>query len=165
MANRGGAGILGLEVRRGIVAVIVSAPVCAPASAELLITIGTSQQRASMVLARIERQRWPVSTGRRNPATPTGSFRPHPSRTGTRGHTNSRRCSGHYSSVAAMRCTAPWSCTIPDIQRGTTACDDRRGRRLRRPLAQKSGRDEQEGDRAGQAAHTRRDDLSRVGER
>ena len=67
---------------------------------------------------------------------------------------------------AAMRCTAPWSCTISDIRRRTTACGGGgRGRRLRRPLAQKFGRDEREGDRRGQAAHTRRDDLSRVGER
>jgi len=42
-----------------------------------LITISTSQQGAATVLARTERQRWPVSTGRRGPATPTGSFRPH----------------------------------------------------------------------------------------
>ena len=48
----------------------------APAKAELLVNISKSQQRLSVVIDGAEAYRWPVSTGRRGHATPSGSFHP-----------------------------------------------------------------------------------------
>jgi hypothetical protein len=48
----------------------------APAKAELLVKISKSQQRLSVTIDGAEAYRWPVSTGRRGHATPTGSFHP-----------------------------------------------------------------------------------------
>jgi hypothetical protein len=48
----------------------------APAKAELLVNISKSQQRLSVMIDGAEAYRWPVSTGRRGHATPSGSFHP-----------------------------------------------------------------------------------------
>lgn len=63
---------------RGIVITAFGAILClsAPVNAELLVNVSKSQQRLSVVIDGTEAYRWPVSTGARGHATPTGSFRP-----------------------------------------------------------------------------------------
>jgi hypothetical protein len=63
---------------RGIGIAALGALVClsAPAKADILVTISKSQQRLAVAVDGTEIYRWPVSTGRRGHATPTGSFHP-----------------------------------------------------------------------------------------
>jgi len=48
----------------------------APAKADIVVTISKTQQRMAVVVDGAELYRWPVSTGRRGFATPTGTFHP-----------------------------------------------------------------------------------------
>ncbi len=61
----------------GIMAVGALLCLCAPAKAELLVTVSKSQQRLAVVIDGTEVARWPVSTGVRGHVTPSGVFRPH----------------------------------------------------------------------------------------
>jgi hypothetical protein len=63
---------------RGIGIAALGALVClsAPAKADILVTISKSQQRLAVAVDGSEIYRWPVSTGRRGHATPSGSFHP-----------------------------------------------------------------------------------------
>ena len=47
-----------------------------PARADIVVTISKSQQRLAVMVNGAEAYRWPVSTGARRYATPTGVFRP-----------------------------------------------------------------------------------------
>jgi hypothetical protein len=48
----------------------------APIKAEVVVNISKSQQRLAVVVDGAEAYRWPISSGRRGFATPSGSFRP-----------------------------------------------------------------------------------------
>ncbi|MGN6569897.1 MAG: L,D-transpeptidase [Pseudolabrys sp.] len=65
-------------MRRGLFAAAAAASlfVCASARAELVVNISKSQQRVAVIVDGAEAYRWPVSTGRRGYATPTGVFHP-----------------------------------------------------------------------------------------
>jgi hypothetical protein len=58
----------------GVLAVLLC--VTAAAKAEVVVNISKSQQRLSVVVDGAEAYRWPVSTGRRGHATPSGIFHP-----------------------------------------------------------------------------------------
>jgi hypothetical protein len=60
----------------GVGALGVLLCVTAAAKAEVVVNISKSQQRLSVVVDGAEAYRWPVSTGRRGHATPSGTFHP-----------------------------------------------------------------------------------------
>ena len=60
----------------GIAALGVALILSVPAKADILVSISKSQQRLAVVVDGKELYRWPVSTGRRGHATPTGAFHP-----------------------------------------------------------------------------------------
>lgn len=60
----------------GVAAVGAMLLVSAAAKADVLVTISKSQQRMSVAVDGAELYRWPVSTGRRGFATPSGNFHP-----------------------------------------------------------------------------------------
>jgi hypothetical protein len=67
----------GMDMRLiGVAAVGAMLLVSAAAKADLLVTISKSQQRMSVAVDGAELYRWPVSTGRRGFATPSGNFHP-----------------------------------------------------------------------------------------
>ncbi len=80
----------------GVVALGALLCLSAPARAELLVNISKSQQRLSVVVDGAEAYRWPVSTGRRGYATPSGSYRP-------------ERLERHWYSHEFYRSPMPWS--------------------------------------------------------
>lgn len=63
-------------MRVGIAALAAALILSAPAKADILVNISKSQQRLAVVVDGKELYRWPVSTGRRGHATPTGTFHP-----------------------------------------------------------------------------------------
>lgn len=65
-------------MRRGLVAVAAASSLlaCGAARAEVLVNISKSQQQLAVVVNGAEAYRWPVSTGRRGYATPSGVFHP-----------------------------------------------------------------------------------------
>jgi len=60
----------------GVAALAAALIVSVPAKADILVNISKSQQRAAVLVDGKEVYRWPVSTGRRGHATPTGTFHP-----------------------------------------------------------------------------------------
>jgi hypothetical protein len=60
----------------GVVALGALLCLSAPAKAEIVVNISKSQQRLAVVVDGTELYRWPVSTGRRGYATPSGTFHP-----------------------------------------------------------------------------------------
>jgi len=65
-------------MRRGLLAAVAAASLfaCAGARAELVVNISKSQQRVAVIVNGSEAYRWPVSTGRRGYATPSGVYHP-----------------------------------------------------------------------------------------
>jgi hypothetical protein len=65
-------------MRRDLLAVVAAASIlaCGAARAEVVVNISKSQQRLAVVVDGSEAYRWPVSTGRRGYATPSGVFHP-----------------------------------------------------------------------------------------
>ena len=65
-------------MRRGLVAVAAASSLlaCGAVRAEVLVNISKSQQRLAVIVDGAEAYRWPVSTGRRGYATPSGVFHP-----------------------------------------------------------------------------------------
>ena len=65
-------------MRRDLVAVATAASLlaCGAVRAEVLVNISKSQQQLAVVVDGAEAYRWPVSTGRRGYATPSGIFHP-----------------------------------------------------------------------------------------
>lgn len=65
-------------MRRGLVAVAAASSLlaCGAVRAEVLVNISKSQQQLAVVVDGAEAYRWPVSTGRRGYATPSGVFHP-----------------------------------------------------------------------------------------
>ena len=61
-------------VRLALLMIAALAAVPLPASAEILITIDKTAQRMMVAVDGSPRWTWPVSTGRRGYATPSGSF-------------------------------------------------------------------------------------------
>jgi hypothetical protein len=55
---------------------VAAATLAVSASAETVVTVSKSQQRLSVTVDGTELYRWPVSTGRRGLATPSGTFHP-----------------------------------------------------------------------------------------
>jgi hypothetical protein len=69
---------------------------CGAARAEVVVNISKSQQRLAVVVNGSEAYRWPVSTGRRGYATPSGVFHP-------------VRLERHWYSRKYYRSPMPWS--------------------------------------------------------
>ena len=65
-------------MRRGLLTAVAAAALlgCASAHAELVVNISKSQQRVAVIVNGSEAYRWPVSTGRRGYATPSGVYHP-----------------------------------------------------------------------------------------
>ena len=65
-------------MRRGLLAAVAAASLfaCSSARAELVVNISKSQQRVAVIVNGSEAFRWPVSTGRRGYATPSGVYHP-----------------------------------------------------------------------------------------
>ena len=65
-------------MRRGLLAAVAAASLlaCSGARAELVVNISKSQQRVAVIVNGSEAYRWPVSTGRRGYATPSGVYHP-----------------------------------------------------------------------------------------
>ena len=65
-------------MRRGLLAAVAAASLfaCCGARAELVVNISKSQQRVAVIVNGSEAYRWPVSTGRRGYATPSGVYHP-----------------------------------------------------------------------------------------
>ena len=68
----------------------------ASANAGLLVNVSKSQQRVAVIVDGTELYRWPVSTGRRGYATPTGTFHP-------------TRLERHWYSHEFYRSPMPWA--------------------------------------------------------
>jgi hypothetical protein len=65
-------------MRQGLLTAVAAAALlgCASAHAELVVNISKSQQRVAVIVNGSEAYRWPVSTGRRGYATPSGVYHP-----------------------------------------------------------------------------------------
>ncbi|HET9615859.1 MAG TPA: L,D-transpeptidase [Pseudolabrys sp.] len=65
-------------MRSGLLAAVaaVSMLICATSRAEIVVNISKSQQRVAVIVDGSEAYRWPVSTGRRGYATPSGVYHP-----------------------------------------------------------------------------------------
>ena len=83
---------------RGLLAAIAAASLLAigSARAELVINVSKSQQRIAVIVDGSEAYRWPVSTGRRGYATPSGVFHP-------------ERLERHWYSHAYENSPMPWA--------------------------------------------------------